>query len=1711
MKRLLIFAILFGGGLFLLVTLSRLQREAKKERLDAEQEQMIREGREENLPFTRIPVQPEEETARETPTPGTDQGSGISGTIAGEVTIATDREDARYDLHIDDVKHRGEDYYDVKGVTLDVYDPATGVLDKTFVSTSGVFLLEWNQGILAIGETERIQLVDVVVTLHEGSPMAPLTLTLPSAELDMKTGSLYSDQIVDLVGDGITGRGLGLELLEKGRKLTLLKHGVLNLRAGLRDKGASSQEEQEQEQETTIELRARGNGPIILQRKEIRENVEHITIGLPKGGQLVTQDEIPLTVKAGELSLDGRVLSVEEKTAESTKIKRIFRAEHAELIGDASFEREGHRVTGGRAEVFFDASGDVRELIMSDQPIAIGMLELVPDPPQEDALPEPPQDPKLVEVEVSGVGPMVLNYSSDRPVADMDLPGPSQVKIEELDFVITAEERISGNVWGRGLAGLTLHGAVTGRFEELIFKGANVTLRGARSEGRGQQLMLDTKRPASLTGPDSRGNLFELHSGSDLKLALEKGEVELRFAKDVRLEIAGEDGWNATMGEVRDLNLETGVFEASHGVVYNGSMGTGTALRASGHSKQHIELFGEGQVPATYNLDADKSDEFDLGLVRAMHIDLRPEEAFAKQDVEIRFTGRATDGGTLLRQEVDCESFSLLPLAEEVEGQPTPFEFEATGVTRALLLWENSESTLSAQHLTGRGTYTRAKGMKTVFELGDVEASGAVKVKYDGEAGHFTARGARVTWKQGGHGRLEAAPGDRVEARGRFQEQGLPYVLTATWIEYGDDELQALFPEISLDRPAALPQILIGRSTAELYSGSAEWMTSDAAGLLLAGNAHFAGKTMDGGDLTLDAGSMHLLRSPEGNKLAQGISELVAWDGFKLQVEDGITGTGEILQIGYRLLRLEGRPARLDARGFIWESTNIEYDVPKVLVTTDQGRMYGAPGSGTSGWVATYESLQPFETEDSMMMVMSNLSIKNGEREIRAKWATFWLDRDEWLEKTQDWLSGSSTPDEAVPPSPPEVQDPTEARGPTLFGRFNSKQISKVLKEIYLEGDVEYLNEGDRVAHMAAAYVDMVDGHGWIQDAELYMGIKVGRVTADLVVRADWLRHSSDGSLSADYAEVTACGFAEPHYFVRTRNLRMSPVADRSSVWDISLKKNSLKFDNGLSIPLPGVSYKSDGKGRPTFSGLGFGDSARYGTFVEASLDVDVSKGMTKAAAILNAEPDEIDSRYKIKASIYGSRGLLLDQQFRLTAADHFWMDVYLDGLYDTGEDRGLLRYKTPGKDGFRWILGTQSRYGLADEEWFDFAFQTQSDAGVQAEFTERQFIRYERRDTYLRWRKAQEQHYYSAKASVRVDDFRDEVERLPDLGYLRSLTPVGELWGQSLLYSASADAAYLRLRPGEGTVISPFDPDFASSVDREFLRADTRHRVETPFDANVLGIRVSPYVEVIGTAWSEGVYPDTSPSRGAAIAGLEAQTTFYKTLKHGVVNSITPLVGVHADLASFEDGGIPIQVDEIDESLEGQFLDFGLRSRWRRPGGARYLDTSVRASHGADVGAGQEEGWRPLRVLGKLLAVYRGIPYAITHDGKYDLDDGDTTHSFTSLSFLPIHDLGVEVGYNRGLDQKRDVLFDAVSLGFRYEATVKWSFEARQSVSSLDDQALSSDVMLRRTGHDFIFELGYGFRAGEGGNTITFKYRPLLGWRDPSFGMMRALQNARL
>src|SRR5690606_30712695 len=121
-----------------------------------------------------------------------------------------------------------------------------------------------------------------------------------------------------------------------------------------------------------------------------------------------------------------------------------------------------------------------------------------------------------------------------------------------------------------------------------------------------------------------------------------------------------------------------------------------------------------------------------------------------------------------------------------------------------------------------------------------------------------------------------------------------------------------------------------------------------------------------------------------------------------------------------------------------------------------------------------------------------------------------------------------------------------------------------------------------------------------------------------------------------------------------------------------------------------------------------------------------------------------------------------------------------------------------------------------------------------------------------------------------------------------------------------------------------------------------------------------------------------------------------------------------------------------------------------------------------------------------------------------YDVDDAETDYSRTLFGIEPIAGLDIEAGYHTGRDLAGVRLYNAASLGARYPISHKWEIEGRETFSIRDNDArLSSSVVLRRYGHDFVLELETSVVAGEGGGSFHVNLTPLFAWRRRDLSML--------
>ncbi len=739
--------------------------------------------------------------------------------------------------------------------------------------------------------------------------------------------------------------------------------------------------------------------------------------------------------------------------------------------------------------------------------------------------------------------------------------------------------------------------------------------------------------------------------------------------------------------------------------------------------------------------------------------------------------------------------------------------------------------------------------------------------------------------------------------------------------------------------------------------------------------------------------------------------------------------------------------------------------------------------------------------EDAYVYVVERPTFKKGHRRLEATWAVFWLDRAAW----DAFTTGDSSPGTGVEELRASADSLRESGAtvpliPTLFAEIDQSLFADTLKELYLEGPIEYFIDGERQGFAGALYLDMVDGHGWIADVNLSVERQYRGERFQLRAQAQWMRHSADGSLHADSATVTTCEFDDPHIHVTTEDLRVTPFQRGDEVFfRVDLEDNSINMYDFLKLPLPSYEYDADEEGRPVFDAVRAGDDARFGTFLRAGISGDLGSPGATMNTLLGGR-ESYDSDLNLSASYLSSRGGLIDVGFELSSPGVYTWETYVALVLDTGRDRGIVRVDEDDRSTLRRWYRSSGRYLLERDEWVDMRFSIQSDAAVQSEFFEGDFLRYEERETYLHYRNAKDEDYFSGTVKVRTDDFRTQVEQLPSLEYSRLRASLGTVAGTEVVYSASASAAYLRRREGDDVQGLYLDQPFPDGLgEREGVRVGTTHRLEAPFSLGFAGLRASPFVELRGTLWTEAIDEDVddSPTQAAGIGGVQLATTLRRPIGASHYVELAPFVRARSDFFFEEHDGEPVPFARQQPIVEGDVVEVGVRGRWLPLGPGNRLDVELRGTHASDVGDGFEEGWQPIGLFATLDTTLFDVPVEFFEDMRYDIDDAETVYALTAVGFDLTENLRLVLGHRYGRDFDRDTLFEAASIAARYRWSEKWELEGEQVISVRSGGDLDTSGTVRRFGHDFVFEIEVSERAGEG-TSISFSVRPRLGW-DPS------------
>jgi hypothetical protein len=740
----------------------------------------------------------------------------------------------------------------------------------------------------------------------------------------------------------------------------------------------------------------------------------------------------------------------------------------------------------------------------------------------------------------------------------------------------------------------------------------------------------------------------------------------------------------------------------------------------------------------------------------------------------------------------------------------------------------------------------------------------------------------------------------------------------------------------------------------------------------------------------------------------------------------------------------------------------------------------------------SWSTMEPLTDGDADLWVFQMPVIKDGENQFRATWAIFWVSPGAQL---LDLSKRSGVGEEDLrlgqpfePAEPPAVSG--ESPGANLLKRMFAYPMLSEVREAYFEGPVEYFEQGRRVAFADAMYLDRIGGHGWIRGGNYSFKDRLGGSDYVVKVQADWLRISADGSLGSRRARLTTSEFGVPSYYIMTGDLRMRRTPDPEYPYEVRLKQNQIRLRDWLTLPLPPINYLANEEGEPSLGGLRVGQDARFGTVLGFEYNRDVREELgERINRLLGGTPDSYRARFRFNINYFGSRGVLFDPGLRLQSGDNYTWSSALGVIPDDSRDRGLIQVPEDQRDGLRSWFRSRGRFKRGTGEWIDLALTVQSDPGVQSEFFEDDYLRYEERDSFLNWHKAQPGQLHNVIVSGPLNDFNGGIGRLPEYNFILQRREVARLFGYALHHGFDVRVGAYNRHAGDPTYEAPFDDGLGQS---DLMRAFQRQRLELPIPLGQSGAIATPFADLTTTGWTESGEDEGEIGRTLGFGGIKLSQVLWRGDTERGWQEIAPSVAIRRDWIEASSSALPLVIDELEAGLtDGEFVDLALRGRAAFPLFPASFDGELRASHAEDS-ASLEAGWQPIGVFSAIDTSVGPLPIRLAHDGRYDLDNGDTNYSNSLLDLYPRRDLDLQLAFARGRDRFGDPRFEAATIAAVYRFTPKWDIEGRQQYDLLDEGQLGSSIRIKRYGHDLLFELGVRYRAGEG-TSFGIGIKPLL------------------
>ena len=1613
------------------------------------------------------------------------------------------------------------DVYDLLSVTIEFFEPS-GELGTSISAASARVQARLAESGFELEESHENVLSDVEAVLHTGTPLAPLRVRVPSLSLRLDDQRLASDSEVLIEGRGLSITGEGLTIDREAETVEIQREPLVRMRF---EDGSRAVLEGRR----SLRIAARGLG-------------DQRTVELVAGEARLDFDTgAPARLSAETIRLVGSAVQDQAPVADPEQEETRFTPHDVEALGRATIVTADGVFEGDRGELAFDAAGAAERAVLVGAPrlrVDLSDVEL-------GDLAELETAPGELGLEASGAGPLEVLLGAAPSVS---FAGPVELRMPSIDLRVDARSGVSGSrdptgerlvLSIRGEVVVT-HGAATLTAPELVIDSL-VDERGRRSA------RLTSPGPTRTQGQLADGSPFELVTAGTL--SVERGAEGFRVprAEGIELDVRGDKPFVARADALRDFVEEPLALVAEGHVRFASQAGEGSAEQLQVVDPEHVVLTGTPGEPARFDLET--------GWLEAQSIELAGAELTARDGAVVRYEVEGAD--------YDLRSdFARIDRSGWLEGQ------ESEGLVLLDALGSVVVSVRSAEGWSAEvaSDRLRVKAIEPVppaaptaaperLEPLELTAEGHVRFGY---AADFDLRGAgeRLVLRADGSGELRPLPGERLELDGHLPKDDTTFSMSCRTAEFSSKHLIAEDPDLRAQGPG----VELGGS---LPSGGrlravAGRMASDETSILLTGGAHISQAGSEGTEWFLYADKVLLTGTPEAREqpTLETFRDLLAWDGFVASFGGELRATGDSLQLlrESETLRLAGDPAVIELPAFQWAATRFELDLDHRRRARRAG--LAAEQRVDAGVVAPELLLDragdlPRRDDPGHSRAGDRLARRGAARLLGPV-----LDRQPRMAEHEPRRPGrrgadrgAAARDHAAPSAAP--RQPLRAHP--------SRGRRRVAARDLLRGQRLLLQGGRRMARVDSIYLDLVDGHGWIRDIDLAIDLPFmeGR---PLKLRAQWMRHSADGSFFASDAVATTCDHEEPHYVVRIGDLRIDPrkkerkrkpsdgpgegpvVEDDG--WEISTRNTSLGLSNQLEVPLPRLALpvtpdlQLDTE-RLSLGGmhpLRFGSDSKLGTFVGTTVRRELgwlAEGVHKLLLRAEAPEIDLDGQTDYRASWNNDRGLLLGLTSELGGRGPLLGPVRhrrpVRQRRRRGPDpgsrggpqrvarlvphaRALLdrrgRVARPGRDG---ADGRRRAVGVLRER-----VPRVRGARVLPALAPGQRPRLpgrHRRGVPQRLPERDRHPGSAARAHAqrhRRTDRRDPVAL--QLGLLVRLPAARDRRPEHPLALRRALPVHRLPPPGGGDTSDGWGEE-------QTLRFDTSQRLEAPVALGFAGLRATPFVEARGTAWQIGADVNSKtgavsaedPTRIALLGGAELGTAFWRRFPGGVRHLVAPFIGFRADLFLEDEGEPLVPFDQVENPIDGRFFDLGVRNRLESKLSGSYLDVELVETYAEEAADGTITGWLPLEVNAKALTRLGSVDVGITHDALYDLETDLTPYSRTIFGVDPLPNIGVEMGYHSARDQAGQSLYNALSAGALYALSAKWEIEGRYVFSTQGDGRLSSEFELRRLGHDFVFQVSTRFQEGEGGGTsFQFDVIPLVTYDAPGDSLVERWRERR-